>query len=131
MGVPRSVPFRAMQPSHTALGTWSGGRFMHFGEALDDERLISLLRPGDGIDTVITADAYGAGWNATLSGAPAPIARVNLLARGLALPPGRHVVEMRYETPGMRTGVASTRIALAIAVLLAITSAMFALRERL
>jgi len=46
---------------HTALGTWSGGRFMHFGEPLDDERLAALLRPGDGIDTVMTADAYGAG----------------------------------------------------------------------
>ena len=46
---------------HTALGTWSGGQFMHFGEALDDERLEALLRPGEGIDTVITADAYGAG----------------------------------------------------------------------
>jgi aryl-alcohol dehydrogenase-like predicted oxidoreductase len=34
---------------------------MHFGEPLDDERLERLLRPGDGIDTVITADAYGAG----------------------------------------------------------------------
>ena len=34
---------------------------MHFGEALEDERLQSLLRPGDGIDTVLTADAYGAG----------------------------------------------------------------------
>ena len=34
---------------------------MHFGEPLDDERLDALLRPGDGIDTVITADAYGAG----------------------------------------------------------------------
>jgi aryl-alcohol dehydrogenase-like predicted oxidoreductase len=61
MGVVRSVPFLAMQPSHTALGTWSGGRFMHFGEALPDERMEALLRPGDGIDTVITADAYGAG----------------------------------------------------------------------
>ena len=61
MGVQRSVPFFAMQPSHTALGTWSGGRFMHFGESLSDERLEALLRPGDGIDTVITADAYGAG----------------------------------------------------------------------
>jgi aryl-alcohol dehydrogenase-like predicted oxidoreductase len=45
----------------TAVGTWSGGRFMSFGEPLDDDRLIALLRPGDGIDTVITADAYGAG----------------------------------------------------------------------
>src|SRR3954464_4361898 len=46
---------------HTALGTWSGGRFMHFGEPLDDERLAALLRPDDRVRTVITADAYGAG----------------------------------------------------------------------
>ena len=50
-----------MDPTRTAIGTWSGGRFMHFGEPLDDDRLTALLRPGDGIDTVITADAYGAG----------------------------------------------------------------------
>ena len=48
-------------PTRTAIGTWSGGRFMHFGEPLDDERLAALLRPGEGIGTVITADAYGAG----------------------------------------------------------------------
>src|ERR671933_2084254 len=34
---------------------------MHCGEPLDDERLAALLRPGDGMGTVITADAYGAG----------------------------------------------------------------------
>ncbi len=50
-----------MDPTTTAIGTWSGGRFMHFGEPLDDARLTALLRPGGGIDTVITADAYGAG----------------------------------------------------------------------
>src|SRR3954470_15482191 len=46
---------------HVAVGTWSGGRFMRFGEPIDDERLEALLRPGDGIATVMTADAYGAG----------------------------------------------------------------------
>src|SRR5689334_15277406 len=50
-----------MQPGHVALGTWSGGRFMHFGEPLDDERLAAVLRPDARIQTVITADAYGAG----------------------------------------------------------------------
>jgi aryl-alcohol dehydrogenase-like predicted oxidoreductase len=60
----------------TAIGTWSGGRFMHFGEPLADERLQSLLTPGDGIDTVITADAYGAGEaDAALGRALAGIAR--------------------------------------------------------
>lgn len=34
---------------------------MHFGEPLEDERLTALLRPGDGIDTVVSADVYGAG----------------------------------------------------------------------
>jgi aryl-alcohol dehydrogenase-like predicted oxidoreductase len=44
-----------------ALGAWSGGRFMHYGEPLDDERLEALLRPDDAIPTVITADTYGQG----------------------------------------------------------------------
>ncbi len=48
-------------PSPTAIGTWSGGRFMRFGQPLDDDRLLALLRPGAGIGTVITADVYGAG----------------------------------------------------------------------
>jgi aryl-alcohol dehydrogenase-like predicted oxidoreductase len=48
-------------PTHTAIGTWSGGRFMHFGEPLQDDRLVALLRPGDDVRTVMTADAYGAG----------------------------------------------------------------------
>jgi aryl-alcohol dehydrogenase-like predicted oxidoreductase len=48
-------------PGHVALGAWSGGRFLHFGEAIDEERLVALLTPGEGIDTVLTADVYGAG----------------------------------------------------------------------
>jgi aryl-alcohol dehydrogenase-like predicted oxidoreductase len=34
---------------------------MHFGEEIDSERLQALLRPGEGIETVITADTYGQG----------------------------------------------------------------------
>jgi aryl-alcohol dehydrogenase-like predicted oxidoreductase len=57
-----------MDPTTSAIGTWSGGRFMHFGEPLEQGRLLALLRPGAGIDTVITADAYGAGEADTLLG---------------------------------------------------------------
>jgi aryl-alcohol dehydrogenase-like predicted oxidoreductase len=45
----------------TALGSWSGGRFMHFGEAIEAERLEALLRPDDRITTVVTSDVYGQG----------------------------------------------------------------------
>ena len=54
-----TAPF--LDPTRTAVGTWSGGRYMHFGLALEEERLSALLRPDDGIRTVVTADAYGAG----------------------------------------------------------------------
>jgi aryl-alcohol dehydrogenase-like predicted oxidoreductase len=53
---------------HVAVGSWSGGRFMRFGDAISDERLEALLRPGGGIRTVMTADAYGAGEADTLVG---------------------------------------------------------------
>jgi aryl-alcohol dehydrogenase-like predicted oxidoreductase len=49
------------EPGRTAIGTWSGGRFLHFGEAISEQRLIELLRPGGGIETVLSADAYGQG----------------------------------------------------------------------
>jgi len=54
--------------SHVAVGTWSGGRFMHFGEPLDDERFLALIRPDAAIPTVVTADTYGAGEADTLLG---------------------------------------------------------------
>ena len=44
-----------------AIGTWSGGRFLHFGEAIEEDRLIEILTPGGGISTLLTADAYGTG----------------------------------------------------------------------
>ncbi|MGI8730375.1 MAG: aldo/keto reductase [Solirubrobacteraceae bacterium] len=49
------------RPSHTAIGTWSGGRHLHFGEPVGEQRLRDLLRPVDGLDTLLTADAYGSG----------------------------------------------------------------------
>jgi aryl-alcohol dehydrogenase-like predicted oxidoreductase len=49
------------EPGRTAIGTWSGGRFLRFGEAIEEERLEALLRLGKGIDTVLTADTYGQG----------------------------------------------------------------------
>jgi len=49
------------EPGRTAIGTWSGGRFIRYGETIEEERLEGLLRPGGGIDTVLTADTYGQG----------------------------------------------------------------------
>lgn len=49
------------EPGRSAIGAWSGGRFLRYGETVDEDRLEALLRPGGGIDTVLTADTYGQG----------------------------------------------------------------------
>jgi aryl-alcohol dehydrogenase-like predicted oxidoreductase len=51
----------AIDPGPVAVGTWSGGRFMRFGEPLDDERFRALITPDESIATVLTADVYGTG----------------------------------------------------------------------
>jgi aryl-alcohol dehydrogenase-like predicted oxidoreductase len=52
-----------MDLARTAYGTWSGGRFMNFGEALPEERFLQVIRFGyeQGIRTFMTADVYGTG----------------------------------------------------------------------
>jgi aryl-alcohol dehydrogenase-like predicted oxidoreductase len=49
--------------TRTAYGTWSGGRFMHFGETLDENRFIACIRTAfdSGIRTFVTSDVYGNG----------------------------------------------------------------------
>ncbi len=59
-----------MDLTRTAFGTWSGGRFMHFGEQLDENDYVRLVRLNyeKGIRTFVTADVYGAGRADTLLG---------------------------------------------------------------
>ncbi len=54
---------RIMNPTTTAYGTWSGGRFMHFGETLDEDRFIQCIETAyeSGIRTFVTSDVYGNG----------------------------------------------------------------------
>jgi hypothetical protein len=53
---------------------------------------------------VVLNDSYFPGWDAELDGAPVPIVRTNLFVRGVAVGPGRHVVEYRYRPTALRIG---------------------------
>lgn len=50
-----------MDLTQSAYGTWSGGRFMHFGKTLSEQEFISNLRGAydKGVRTFVTADVYG------------------------------------------------------------------------
>jgi aryl-alcohol dehydrogenase-like predicted oxidoreductase len=52
-----------MEITRAAFGSWNGGKFMHFGQALDEGRWVAMVQQAWtlGIRTFITADVYGAG----------------------------------------------------------------------
>jgi aryl-alcohol dehydrogenase-like predicted oxidoreductase len=52
-----------MEITQTAYGTWSGGRFMHFGETLPEDRFLGCIKTAyeAGIRTFVTSDVYGNG----------------------------------------------------------------------
>lgn len=59
-----------MELTRTAYGTWSGGRYMHFGEALSEERYLGCIRHAydRGIRTFMSADVYSLGEADTMLG---------------------------------------------------------------
>ena len=52
-----------MNITRTAYGTWNGGRYMNFGEAIEESRFDACIRRAyeAGIRTFMTADVYGSG----------------------------------------------------------------------
>jgi hypothetical protein len=71
---------------------------------------------------LVVGDEYAPGWSARVDGVPTPIYPTLIDVRGVAVSPGTHRVEMTYETPGLRLGLASSLLGIAIcAALLAIT----------
>ena len=62
-------------------------------------------------------EAFDPGWSATVDGLQAPVAPDGGFAMSIAVPPGRHEIEMTYSTPGALAGAATSMIS-ALALLL-------------
>jgi hypothetical protein len=53
---------------------------------------------------LVVNDAWHQGWSAAVDGGPVLVERVNLVVRGVQVPPGAHRVKLRYSTPGLAWG---------------------------
>ena len=69
---------------------------------------------------LFVADRFAPGWRATIDGQAAAIVPADYVGRAVALPAGRHQVEMTYRAPGLRTGAALSILGLIAAVALAV-----------
>jgi uncharacterized membrane protein YfhO len=52
----------------------------------------------------VLLDEWTQGWSATVDGVAAPIERADVVFRAVAISAGSHRVELRYRTPGLRSG---------------------------
>ena len=55
---------------------------------------------------------YSDGWSATVDGKKTEIFRSDVMYFSILIPPGEHEVELRYETPWLKTGVIISAAAL-------------------
>jgi hypothetical protein len=63
-------------------------------------------------------ESYDPGWSATLDGSTAPVLPANGFAMAIPVPPGNHILRLRYQTPGRRTGAAMSLLSLGLLVAL-------------
>ena len=60
---------------------------------------------------LVENEIYIAGWHAICDGKPVPVERVAGALRGFVVPAGQHRLELRYQTPFLKTGLALSSLA--------------------
>jgi hypothetical protein len=76
-----------------------------------DARVVEAELSHDGY--LVMSDRYDAGWRVTLDGKEAPLLRANMAFRAVALPAGRHAVQLLYRPAGLRYGMLGSALGLA------------------
>jgi hypothetical protein len=74
---------------------------------------------------LVVRNVWDPGWRATLDGRPVPVLVTDYLLQGVAVPAGRHTVELRYDDPWVGYGLLGSGAALA-----ALAALAWALRRR-
>lgn len=71
---------------------------------------LETIAPGRGV--LVVFNTYERGWRAAVDGAPAPVVPADGAFQGVRLPPGRHVVELRYRPPRLTAGLVAAAVGL-------------------
>jgi hypothetical protein len=120
----------ALSADPAAAGEYPGSSRCELRWLEDEPDAIAFEAEAKDAAFVVLADTFFPGWTAQVDGQPAPIHRVNQLARGVAVPAGRHRVTMCYVPEGWTATVPVTRAAmllwLAAALALAAWTGRFA-----
>ena len=59
---------------------------------------------------LLIRNPYDRNWHATLDGRPVPILPADYVMQAVAMPPGRHTVELSYDEPAIGYGLAGSAV---------------------
>jgi uncharacterized membrane protein YfhO len=79
---------------------------------------LRLLADAQSATGLVISEAFAPGWRADIDGQKAEILPTNVVAMGLPLTPGKHIVTLTYRTPMLAQGMAMSAFGLLIAGLL-------------
>ncbi len=97
------------------------------------DRLTYHARSANGSLAVFSEIYFPYGWNVTIDGKPANIARVNYVLRALDIPAGDHTIVMEFKPASIKTTVTVATVAIFLIyamILLAIVNALIHYREK-
>ncbi|MEG0039679.1 MAG: YfhO family protein, partial [Bacteroides sp.] len=93
-----------------------------------NELVYEVSTPQAGI--VVFSEIYYPGWQATIDGQPAEIARADYILRAMQVPAGKHTIVMRFDPKSLHVTESIAYGALAL-ILIAIIALLFIYRKRL
>ena len=96
----------------TALGAGGGSGTAAIVEARNDRVVVETTSAA--ASTLVLADTFYPGWEASVDGTPANIARANVSQRAVAVPAGRHVVRFVFRSKTVARGLWLTIAGLAL-----------------
>jgi len=106
---------------NTTLGT-NGVENLEY--SIDGDGLISVRADGGKARWVVFRESYMDGWTATVDGVDEEIYPADYLFMAVPIPPGDHDIELKYETPGLRTGGRISVLGLILWVILFVVSSV-------
>jgi hypothetical protein len=112
----------APAPEGLAAASPSDGPKTATVERYESDRVVVHATSSGGGHLVMT-DTLFPGWRAWVDGREVPIDRANYLFRSIALPPGEHRVELRFQPRSFYIGATASVLAIAAMMVLAVVGA--------
>lgn len=109
-----AAPESSFVDPHPRAQSWGSAAY-----ELRNNRVTQIRTSASASALLVLSESYHAGWAARVEGVKVPVLRTNFHFCGIPLPAGNHTVELRYQPPSLRRGLAVSGGAIVTLFLLA------------